>query len=161
VVNACAGTNFFSIELTKYSILPALSLDGIEHLEVVENAITGNDFRHFFQGLLPRMNEFPLPKSVLIIDNTSIHKVAGIRNWSRSMALFTTCFGRRFIQSRQRMQEDGISTVVIIYCTLRVVAFHLNVMHARNEMRCLVQICFQSCFVPMKENIMTIEVCTV
>lgn len=31
------------------------------------------------QDLLPRMNEWPLPNSVLVIDNASIHKVAGIR----------------------------------------------------------------------------------
>jgi DDE superfamily endonuclease len=61
---------------TKYSILPALSLDGIIHLEVLDKAITGDNFRHFVQGLLPCMNEWPLPKSVLVIDNASIHKVA-------------------------------------------------------------------------------------
>jgi DDE superfamily endonuclease len=49
------------------------------HLEVVEKAITGDDFLRFVQGLLPRMNEWPLPNSVLVIDNASIHKVAGIR----------------------------------------------------------------------------------
>jgi hypothetical protein len=63
----------------KYSILPALSLDGILHLEVVENAVTGDIFRRFVEGLLPRMNKWPLPNSVLVIDNASIHKVAGIR----------------------------------------------------------------------------------
>ena len=61
---------------TKYSILPALSLDGILHLEVVENTITGNIFRQFIQGLLPQMNEWPLPNSVLIVNNAVIHKVA-------------------------------------------------------------------------------------
>ena len=63
----------------KYSILLALSLDGILHLEVVENAVTGDVFRRFIEGLLPRMNKWPLPNSVLVIDNASIHKVAGIR----------------------------------------------------------------------------------
>jgi transposase len=69
----------FSYRGTKYSILPALSLDGILHLEVVENAITGDIFRQFVQGLLPRMNRWPLPHSVLIVDNAAIHKVDGIR----------------------------------------------------------------------------------
>lgn len=54
-------------------------MDGILHLEVLENAIKGNNFLHFVQGLLPRMNKWPLPNSVLIVDNVSIHKVAGIR----------------------------------------------------------------------------------
>ena len=69
----------FSFRGSKYSILPAISLDGIVHLEVLDKAISGDDFRRFVQGLLPRMNEWPLPKSVLIVDNASIHKVAGIR----------------------------------------------------------------------------------
>ena len=60
-------------------MLPALSLDGILHLEVLENAITSEDFRQFIEGLLPRMNEWLLPNSVLIIDNVAIHKVEGIR----------------------------------------------------------------------------------
>jgi len=64
---------------TKYSILPALSLNGILHLEVIKNTITSEDFIQFIQGLLPHMNEWPLPMSVLVIDNVSIHKAAGIR----------------------------------------------------------------------------------
>ena len=59
-------------------MLPALSLDGILHLEVLENAITSEDFWHFVEGLLPQMNEWPLPNSVLVIDNTAIHKAKGI-----------------------------------------------------------------------------------
>ena len=68
----------FQFRGSKYSILPALSLDGILHLEVVENAVTGAAFRCFVEGLLPRMNKWPLPNSVLVVDNASIHKVAGI-----------------------------------------------------------------------------------
>lgn len=64
---------------TKYSILPAISLNGILHLEVLEHAITGNVFYTFVQGLLLRMNKWPLPHSVLVVDNASIHKVPGIR----------------------------------------------------------------------------------
>ena len=68
----------FSFHGTKYSILPALSLDGIIHLEVVKNAVTGNEFHQFVQGLIPLMNKWPLPNSVLIVNNSSIHKVEGI-----------------------------------------------------------------------------------
>ncbi|KAF8264352.1 hypothetical protein EI94DRAFT_1501535, partial [Lactarius quietus] len=59
-------------------MLPTLSLDGILHLELVENAVMGADFCHFVEGLLPCMNEFPLPNSILIIDNASIHKISRI-----------------------------------------------------------------------------------
>lgn len=70
----------FFLRDTKYNVLPAICLDGVLHLEVVENAITGSDFRRFVEGLLPRMNKFPLPNSVLVLDNAAIHKVGGIRD---------------------------------------------------------------------------------
>jgi transposase len=69
----------FLLRGTKYSLIPALSLDGILHLEVVDKAITADDFRRFVQGLLPLMNEWPQPRSVLVIDDASIHKAARIR----------------------------------------------------------------------------------
>jgi hypothetical protein len=69
----------FSLRGQTYSLLPALSLDGVLHLEVVENAVSGDDFLRFVQGLLPQMNKWPLNNSVLVIDNASIHNVAGIR----------------------------------------------------------------------------------
>ena len=59
-------------------MLLALSLDSILHLEMVENAVMGADFCQFLEGLLLQMNEFPLPNSVLVINNMSIHKVNGI-----------------------------------------------------------------------------------
>lgn len=74
-----ASRHEFQFRGAKYSILPALSLDGVLHLEVVENAVTGAAFRQFVEGLLPLMNKWPLPNSVLVVDNASIHKVAGIR----------------------------------------------------------------------------------
>jgi len=70
----------FILRDTKYNILPAICLDGVFHLEVVENAITSDDFRRFVEGLLPRMNKWPLPNSVLVIDDAAIHKVDGIRD---------------------------------------------------------------------------------
>ena len=69
----------FSLCGTKFFLLPALSHDGIIHLEVVENTITRDNFLRFVRGLLPRMNKWPLPNSVLVIDNAAVHKVPGIR----------------------------------------------------------------------------------
>jgi hypothetical protein len=74
-----ASRHKFQFQGAKYSMLPALSLDGILHLTVIKNAVTGASFRRFMEDLLPLMNKWPLPNSVLVIDNTSIHKVAGIR----------------------------------------------------------------------------------
>ena len=65
--------------LDRYSILPALSLDGILHVEVLDHPIAGVDFLMFVEGLLERMQPWPLPNSVLIMDNAAIHRVDGVR----------------------------------------------------------------------------------
>lgn len=63
----------------RYSILPALSLDGILHLEVLDHSFNGKEFCSFVEGVLDQMQPWPLPNSVLVLDNASIHKIPGIR----------------------------------------------------------------------------------
>ena len=58
----------------RYSILPALSLDGIIGLEVVDQSFTVAMFNKFVEGLLDQMNPWPQKNSVIIMDNASIHK---------------------------------------------------------------------------------------
>lgn len=65
--------------LVSYSILPAISLDGVIHLEVIDRAFTGHKFTNFIRGVLDQMQPWPLPNSVLVMDNARIHKVPGIR----------------------------------------------------------------------------------
>lgn len=55
-----------------------MSLDGILHLDIFPCAATGNMFNAFIQGLLGAMNPWPAPNSVLVMDNASIHKTAGL-----------------------------------------------------------------------------------
>ncbi|KAF8868603.1 hypothetical protein BD779DRAFT_1397140, partial [Infundibulicybe gibba] len=55
-----------------------MSLDGILHLEVQDHSFTGEEFCNFIEGVLGQMQPWPLPNSVLIMDNASIHKVPGI-----------------------------------------------------------------------------------
>lgn len=63
----------------RYSILPALSLDGILHVTVIEGAYTEAKFTNFIQGLLLEMNPFPGKNSVLVMDNAIIHKSPRLR----------------------------------------------------------------------------------
>ncbi|KAI0365301.1 hypothetical protein BV20DRAFT_954619, partial [Pilatotrama ljubarskyi] len=67
-VNGVLGSRFL------FSMLPALSLDGILHLKVVEGSFTTALFADFIAGLLDHMNPFPLPNSVIVMDNCRIHK---------------------------------------------------------------------------------------
>jgi hypothetical protein len=57
-----------------YSVLPAISLDGVLHLQVFEHSVTAVEVYHFVDALLDNMNPFPGPNSVLVMDNASIHK---------------------------------------------------------------------------------------
>ena len=57
-----------------YSILPALSLDGILHVNIITGSFTTETFCAFIKGLLENMNPYPGPNSVIIMDNCRIHK---------------------------------------------------------------------------------------
>ncbi|GBE86874.1 hypothetical protein SCP_1001160 [Sparassis crispa] len=58
----------------RYSVLPALSLDGVLHLDVQDHTYKAEEFNSFIDGLLDNMNPFPQPNSVIVMDNASIHK---------------------------------------------------------------------------------------
>jgi hypothetical protein len=57
-----------------YSVLPALTLDGIIAVDLVEGSYNTNRFKKFIDGLLDQMNPFPGPCSVIVLDNCRIHK---------------------------------------------------------------------------------------
>ena len=63
----------------RYSILPMLSLDEILHVEVFDHTINGANLLSFIEGLVKCMQPWPLPNSVLIMDNAAIHRVDGIQ----------------------------------------------------------------------------------
>jgi transposase len=55
-------------------MLPALAIDGMLHVKIVEGSFTAELFREFIEGLLNHMQPFPRPKSVIVMDNARIHK---------------------------------------------------------------------------------------
>lgn len=66
---------------TRYSVLPALSLDGILHLDVQKGSYNTICFNEFVGGLLDHMNPFPHRNSVIVMDNTSAHKSDDLRDY--------------------------------------------------------------------------------
>ena len=58
----------------RFSVLPAISLDGILTVKIVEGSYDSDSFARFIDGLLYHMNPFPGPNSVIIMDNCRIHK---------------------------------------------------------------------------------------
>lgn len=64
--------------LSRYSILPAITVDGIIYSHIKEGSYNGDQFMEWLDGLLQVMNPYPAPRSVLILDNCRIHHVEGV-----------------------------------------------------------------------------------
>ena len=67
------------IVFNRYSLLPALAIDSVIHVKIVEGSFTTVLFHEFIEGLLDQMQPFPHPKSVIVMDNARIHKDPEIR----------------------------------------------------------------------------------
>jgi len=60
-------------------MLPALSLnDGIIYCDVVDGLFCTETFQDFIEALLDKMQPYPAPNSVIVMDNCRIHKHADI-----------------------------------------------------------------------------------
>lgn len=58
----------------RYSILPALTLDGMIHCKIHEGSFDSERFKIFIADLLEQMSPYPAPHSVVVMDNCRIHK---------------------------------------------------------------------------------------
>ncbi|KAB5589586.1 DDE family endonuclease [Ceratobasidium theobromae] len=72
-----------SVRGERYTIIPALSLDGVLHLDIFPCAATSDLFDMFIIRLLDMMNPWPQRNSVIIMDNASIHKSRNIERLIR------------------------------------------------------------------------------
>ena len=70
------GSHFFQMIHTifhRYSLLPALTTNGVIYARVVEGSFTMRRFRSFIEGLLDRMDQSMKRGSYIIMDNARIH----------------------------------------------------------------------------------------
>ena len=58
-----------------YSVLPALSLEGVIYSDMVKGSYDGEKFVRFMNELTSVMNPYPGKNSVLVMDNFQIHHV--------------------------------------------------------------------------------------
>jgi hypothetical protein len=56
-----------------------MSLDGILHLDILNESWKGATFYRFIDALLDNMNPFPQRNSVIVMDNASIHHSPELR----------------------------------------------------------------------------------
>ncbi|KIK55722.1 hypothetical protein GYMLUDRAFT_175298 [Collybiopsis luxurians FD-317 M1] len=64
---------------TRYSILPAISLNGVLYLDILTCSWTSKLFKEFISALLDNINPFPQQNSVIIMNNASTCHCEGIR----------------------------------------------------------------------------------
>ncbi|KAG8728463.1 hypothetical protein FRC10_004960, partial [Ceratobasidium sp. 414] len=87
-----------------YSMLPALTLDGILTLQVIVGGggVTAELFHEFIEQLLSNMRPFPAPRSVIFMDNCLIYK------WQATLDMITERFVEhiRFAPERHWSSED-------------------------------------------------------
>ena len=72
----------------RYSILPAITVDGIIYSHIKEGSYNGDQFLEWLDGLLHVMNPYPAPHSVLILDNCRIHHVEGVEEICEDRYIF-------------------------------------------------------------------------
>ncbi|PPQ86725.1 hypothetical protein CVT24_012471 [Panaeolus cyanescens] len=65
----------------RYSILPAITTEGIIALDIIEGSITKETFLTFLRAhVAPQLNPYPGKKSVVVMDNCAIHHDEDIRS---------------------------------------------------------------------------------
>ncbi|KAJ7358536.1 hypothetical protein DFH08DRAFT_687040, partial [Mycena albidolilacea] len=60
-------------------LYPAISLDGMLHLEIITRSGMAAEFRNHLDVLLDIMSPFPQDNSVRVMDNASVYHFDGIR----------------------------------------------------------------------------------
>ena len=63
----------------RWSILPAIGINGYLEYEIFHGSFTSERFENFIHKLLLKMNRFPLPRSVLVMDNVASHHSPYVR----------------------------------------------------------------------------------
>lgn len=80
------------IPLFRFSILPAISLDVVLHIDIITGPWTSEDFQEHIETLLNKMNPYLLKNSVLVMDNASQHHFEGIQEMVEERLVFLISF---------------------------------------------------------------------
>lgn len=79
VLSAYQDDEYVSHTRSRYSILPAISLSGVLYIDIIARSWNGEEFSRYLDALLDRMQPYPNPNSVLVMDNSSVHHFQGVR----------------------------------------------------------------------------------
>jgi transposase len=82
---------------TRYSLLLALTCEGIVYCDIKAGAYDGPSFTLYVENLLQHMNPWPEPQSVLVTDNCPIHHVDEVRYLCDEQCIFNS-FGTLILE---------------------------------------------------------------
>jgi transposase len=63
----------------RWSILPAIGINGYLEYEIYHGSFNADRFNNFIRKLLTKMTPYPGPRSVLVMDNASVHHTPELR----------------------------------------------------------------------------------
>ena len=69
----CCRSKQSSLRSNRWSILPAIGINGYLDYEIFHGSFNSERFENFIKRLLKKMNRFPEPRSVLVMDNVATH----------------------------------------------------------------------------------------
>ncbi|GET02355.1 TPR domain-containing protein [Rhizophagus clarus] len=73
-MNTRTRKNIVFVHGKRYTILPTLSLQGFIAIDIMEGSCTKERFKNFvISDVLPKINPFSGPNSVIVLDNAKIH----------------------------------------------------------------------------------------
>lgn len=67
-------------------------MDGIIYSHIKLGGYNGDEFTEWLEGLLLEMNPYPVPRSVLILDNCRIHHVEAVAELCAARYIYTFIF---------------------------------------------------------------------
>ena len=69
----------FLIRGTRVSTIAAISYEGLVNFKILTGTTNGDIFLEFLVDLISNMQSFPAPRSVVIMDNYSIHHIQPVK----------------------------------------------------------------------------------
>ncbi|KAF9787101.1 hypothetical protein BJ322DRAFT_1003074 [Thelephora terrestris] len=73
-----SNCRYLALYSPRYTMLPALSSEGLVYTKIIVGPYDGDSFVRYIENLVEHMNPYPAPKSILLMDNCSIHHVEGV-----------------------------------------------------------------------------------
>ncbi|CAB4475156.1 unnamed protein product [Rhizophagus irregularis] len=88
LINTRARKSVVFVRGKRYTILPALSLQRFIAIDIMEGSCIKERFKDFvISDVLPKMNPYPGPNSVIVLDNAKIHHDEGLIEYLQAFGI--------------------------------------------------------------------------